>query len=367
MEFRHSGNGAVRRRRVLLDDNSAPSSNKATPNKSKRQAGSALKYAEAARADCEARISDLIPTRIYSLLCWFLGGFALVTGLVVLHGYRLQWVQYLGSGSLSILDLTQQPNLASWFSTVALAVASFTAVLIYKIRRHRVDDYRAGYRIWVWAAGFLLLASLNTAAGLEDVTRGIAFHLTGTLILGDGYVWWVLLVVAAFVPLACLLTLDLRRSPGATLVLLSAIGCYGMAALLRMQIIAPGDVQAQEILTPVATLLGHLMIVMGLWIFARSVYLGAQEKVPLEKMAGAKKNRGSAAEIKLGVKNGSQEKHLQDTSQTCKTDLEIGAETESCHDNLADSSDTETKQSNRLSKAERRRLRKQQRRQNKAA
>ena len=50
MEFRHSGNGAVRRRRVLLDDNSAASSNKSTPNKSKRQAGSALKYAEAARA-----------------------------------------------------------------------------------------------------------------------------------------------------------------------------------------------------------------------------------------------------------------------------------------------------------------------------
>ena len=367
MEFRHSGNGAVRRRRVLLDDNSAASSNKSTPNKSKRQAGSALKYAEAARVDCEARISDLIPTRVYSLLCWFLGGFTLVTGLVVLHGYRFQWAQYLGSGCLSILDLTQQPNLATWFSTVALAVASFTAVLIYKIRRHRVDDYRAGYRIWVWTAGFLLLASVNTATGLEDATRGVALHLTGTLIWGDGYVWWVLLVVATFIPLACLLTLDLRRSPGATLVLLSAMGCYGLAALMRMQIIVSGDVQAQAVLTSVATLLGHLMIVMGVWIFARSVYLGAQEKLPLEKMEGAKKDRASAMESKWSVKNRSQEKHLQETFQTRKTDLEVEADTEGHHEDLADSFDTETTQSKRLSKAERRRLRKQQRRQNKAA
>ena len=367
MEFRHSGNGAVRRRRVLLDDNSAASSNKSTPNKSKRQAGSALKYAEAARADCEARISDLIPIRVYSLLCWFLGGFSLVTGLVVLHGCRLQWSHYLGTACLNILDLTQQPNLATWFSTVALAVASFTAVLIYKIRRHRVDDYRAGYRIWVWAAGFLLLASVNTAAGLEDVTRGIALHLTGSLIWGDGYVWWVLLVVAAFIPLACLLALDLRRSPGATLVLLSALGCYGLAVLLRMQIIVPGDVQAQSVLMSVATLLGHLMIVMGLWIFARSVYLGAQEKLPLEKTEGVTKNRDSATKSKPGIKNHNQEKHLQETFQTCKTDLEVTADTDEVHEDLVDSFDAATTQGKRLSKAERRRLRKQQRRQNKAA
>ncbi len=367
MEFRHSGNGAVRRRRVLLDDNSAASSNKSTPNKSKRQAGSALKYAEAARADCEARISDLIPIRVYSLLCWFLGGFSLVTGLVVLHGYRLQWSHYLGTACLNILDLTQQPNLATWFSTVALAVASFTAVLIYKIRRHRVDDYRAGYRIWIWAAGFLLLASVNTVAGLEVVTRGIALHLTGSLIWGDGYVWWVLLVVAAFIPLACLLALDLRRSPGATLVLLSALGCYGLAVLLRMRIIVPGDVQAQSVVMSVATFLGHLMIVMGLWIFARSVYLGAQEKLPLEKTEGVTKNRDSATKSKPGIKNHNQEKHLQETFQTCKTDLEVTTDTDEVHEDLVDSFDAATTQGKRLSKAERRRLRKQQRRQNTAA
>ena len=101
--------------------------------------------------------------------------------------------------------------------------------------------------------------------------------------------------------------------------------------------------------------------------FARSVYLGAQEKLPLEEMEDVTKERDSATKSKPVVKNHNQEKHVKETFQTCKTDLEVPADTDEVHEDLVDSFDTETTQGKRLSKAERRRLRKQQRRQNKAA
>ena len=39
-----------------------------------------------------------------------------------------------------------------------LGSSSLTALLVYVIRRHKMDDYRGRYRLWLWCAAALLIA-----------------------------------------------------------------------------------------------------------------------------------------------------------------------------------------------------------------
>ena len=43
-----------------------------------------------------------------------------------------------------------------------------TAVLIYTLRRHRLDDYGGRYRLWLWAAACWFVMSMDEACTLHE-------------------------------------------------------------------------------------------------------------------------------------------------------------------------------------------------------
>src|SRR5205823_14278964 len=55
-------------------------------------------------------------------------------------------------GRIAAFDLDGEGSLGAGFSAALLALSGVTAVLIYTLRRHRLDDYRGRYRLWLWAA-----------------------------------------------------------------------------------------------------------------------------------------------------------------------------------------------------------------------
>ena len=59
-----------------------------------------------------------------------------------------------------------------------LLLASATCLLIYSIRRHRIDDFRGRYRIWLAASAACLVLSANSVAGLHSVLSDVieSFH-----------------------------------------------------------------------------------------------------------------------------------------------------------------------------------------------
>ena len=376
MEFRHSGNGGNRRRRVLFEDPSSDSdSTTATPRR-RKGAGGPFKYANAARAECEVRLADLIPQRAFSLITLWLFGLILTTSLVTLHQQHRAWAQLLGLSRhcFSIFDLSTTSNLSSWVSSSALALAAFTAVLIYRLRRHLVDDYRGRYRVWLWAAMLLLVGSANCSAGFERLVTSISIRYSGTTLWGDGYVWWIVTAVTVALPLAVMLLIDMRHSFLACVAMLLAVSCYGIGGALRLGLlhtVYPSAGALQVVATTTAAHLGHLMVLMSLWTFARYVLLGAQGKLSTSRKKGTVREKRSAARTRIGSESKTRNKTQIETAggaskYSRRSDLDSATSTTTRYDTSLDDKSQDFGGS-KLSKADRRRIRKQARRQGRAA
>ena len=54
-----------------------------------------------------------------------------------------------------------------------------TCLLIYSIRRHRIDDFRGRYRVWLAAAVACVVLSADSVAGLHDALAQSLSHHTG--------------------------------------------------------------------------------------------------------------------------------------------------------------------------------------------
>lgn len=374
MEFRHSGNGGDRRRRVLFEDSPSVLVDSAAAPSNPTKPNASLQYADGARAEFEYRLTDLIPQRIFSLTLMLLFGLMVTAGLVTLHQRHQTWAKLLGvpKDCFAIFDLSTTANLSSWVSSSTLALAAFAAVLIYRLRRHLVDDYRGRYRVWLWSAMLLLIISANCTASLERLVTSTSIRFSGKLLWGDGYLWWILTAAVITLPLAITLLVDMRHSFLSCIAMLLAIGFYAVAAILHLgllPIMYPAAATLQVVVTTTATHLGHLMVLMSLWTFARHVLLGAQGKLStfLKKQTTAVKtstqptNKIAAGKTRDKINQATTSHASKSTSR--RTDLE-----KTTKSNQIDfSEESQEDIARKLSKAERRRLRKQARRQSRAA
>ena len=372
MEFRRSGTSGGRRRRVLLEDTS---SMKDMAPPSHQRSGTVTKYADAAQAECDVRLADLIPQRIWSLCLLCLLGIGVTSGLIWLHQQHQTWAVWLGlrPDTFSVLDLSSKSSLVCWVSSAVLAVAALTSMLIFRLRRHLVDDYRGRYRIWLWGGMLLLLMSAHCTASVESLVTDVATHLLGTTLWGDGYIWWVLVASVVALPMTLMVLIDMRHSVMASLTMLLGLGCYGASVGLRAEVLSglhPILSTARVESMVIAAHLGHLMVLMSMWIFARYVLLGAQGNVStdvrMERTNREKKEFASATAANSKKKSdaivGSKK------AKSRRSDLDkVSSYDGSIEANELTASEAVNGGGRKLSKAERRRLRKQARRQNKAA
>ena len=160
-----------------------------------------------------------------------------------------------------------------------LLAASVAALLVYTVRRHRTDDYQGRYRVWLWAAGCWFLMATDQAASLREGFRDVMIALTGTPLLGDGSLWWVVVYVLVFgaVVRGCCWTCgragfrsspwSAPRSPTAWRWPLSRLETVGTAA---------GEVMFRA----GSEMAGHLMLLAAMGLHARYVILDAQGLMP---------------------------------------------------------------------------------------
>jgi hypothetical protein len=147
MQFRND-----RRRRVLADELA-----QAQPARSSKEARltppeRAEVYTDEARHDRQPRLVDFIPQRNLSFSLLGLAAIAAISGLETLYLYRAQIANWLGDDAVLAFDVAQRTSLAQWALSAGLAAASVLALMIYSLRRWRVDDYHRRYRVWLLAA-----------------------------------------------------------------------------------------------------------------------------------------------------------------------------------------------------------------------
>jgi hypothetical protein len=148
------------------------------------------RYGDAEFLNQALRLQDLLPRRSIGLVLLLLVGAAIIVGLEAAY----DWMSSRAGPSvtaLTTLDLNAKGSLGQWFCSLTLLSASGVAMITYKIRRHRLDDYQGRYHVWLWAAGCGFLIASDQAANLREAFCSAMIGLTGSRLFGDGAIWWI--------------------------------------------------------------------------------------------------------------------------------------------------------------------------------
>src|SRR3954468_9168913 len=169
-----------RRRRVLKDDLLSGSAGRTAHRVAPAcDAEDAPRYSDAAGVENHPQVTDFVPRRYGTIAVVGLFGLAL-TGLTsALHFFVLPMAMSGGMYSAAAFDVTARGNLTAWLAGVVLFLASGFCVMTYSIRRHRIDDYRGRYRVWLAAALACLALSANSVTGLHGVLSEVLTYATG--------------------------------------------------------------------------------------------------------------------------------------------------------------------------------------------
>jgi len=318
-------------------------------------------YAPAVLEERQPKLTDLIPLRPYVVVMLGLVGLTVIAAIeaIYIHLYQPK----LGGAWLRGVDLAQRGSLAEWFSSVTLLVGAALSIVVYSIRVHRVDDYRGRYRVWLWTAGTLVLGSLATVTGVHESLNQACVSLAGTQNALSDYLWLAIYGVV-FGGIGLWLAAELWPSIEAFMTLAIAAVLYMLAAAAHVELLPIEGMLLSVVCGTTALMLAHGTLLYSLTLFARHVHLDAQGRLLVN--AEPVKRKKSKSKAKLAVvsddaddskrKRGSKSAATEDEASETQT---IGASISAATLKSPTEDDgEEDAASGKLSRAERRRLKK---------
>jgi hypothetical protein len=204
-----------------------------------------------------------------------------------------------GAAHLTALDATERGSVAAWFSSLVLAAGAGLALATFSVRRHRVDDYRGSYRVWLWMAATLAWASLDATSGIHAALGLVLARLAGQSptvaapLAAATTISWLALYGLAFGTLAIRLAIEVWNSIPSLTALAIAVLAYFLAALGTLGMLPASGPLVASVVHSTLLLAGHVALVSAILLFARHVYLDAtgRLKVPLDPERKPKKQR----------------------------------------------------------------------------
>lgn len=297
--FRRSGSLEERRRRLLSDSLLAAAlglgSRPVRPRRNSRRRVRLLRsanYGDGRFLEDLPRLIDLIPLRAWSVAAVLAVGLLAITGLLVLHAWAPRLAAWAPSGRMVAFDLEDPRGLARWFSTLVLACAALAAVTVYSIRRYKLDDYHGHYHVWLWAALCWLYMSAEQTTCLRQTLSDVLIVLTGTSLVGDGSVWWMIFYGFLIGGVAARLLVDMRGCTLSSLALVGAAACYGVVLLGHFRLHGGFNSGDPVVLRYGAVLVGNYLILMAMLLHGRYVLFDALGLLP--QAAGSEMLRQTA-------------------------------------------------------------------------
>ncbi len=369
VQFFRSGQHDDRRRRVLTEEVTA--SAVATPAKSAAR-GAARRYAVEALRDHQPRLIDFIPQRLTTLCLLFALGLAVIGGLEAIYATR---VLDLKETRLPSFDLMAEGSLNNWFSSVALDLAGVVALVIFSLRRHRMDDHHGRYRIWILAAVCWLWLSVDEAASLHESLQAALTELAGQSAKETEMLWigtYALLIGGV----SLRLIFEMRPCRSSITAFVFSGATFAASIVAHMGWLPPAALEYQVLIEEGCEMGGSLLLLLAMCLHARYIILDTQGLIA----ARPQKEQDAKETSRRGLFGGKKTKidaaHATVKPSSKRSDLEsVTAKKVADDDEDEDDSDTDGDEDddessrahdvNKLSKAERKAMRRQQERQRK--
>jgi len=238
--------------------------------------GDTPRYGAGANIENHPQVTDLVPRR-YRVVAL---GAILALGLgclaeTVAH-FAPQLSEKLTVVSAAELTHSLADRLVAWTSTTLLLLTVGYTRLIHSLRKHRVDDYRGRYRIWRTAGWAAIVAGFATITGVHTIVGQVLGHVTGWSLLPNSPGWWLVPTVLLGSWLLVRLAVDVAECRTALTAYVLAIGCFALAAASAAGF-APALITAwPDTPSRLLPLCGNTMLFAGSILFARYVVLDVQ-------------------------------------------------------------------------------------------
>lgn len=250
---------------------------KETKNQFRTPAGrdGVREYFDRAMVENQPRLTDLIPKSLWAYLAMLLLG--------VINIYACQQA-FLHTRALDpdkfpvrLFDTTGPGNIAAWCMSVMLLLLSVGSVFVYLLRRHKADDYKGRYRLWLQMALFSGVLSFEAATGAHEILAVALGQFDISSPWNESSFWWLILVSLGAVYLSLRLLIEFKARPGMLVMLamvvmgMIAAGCSHLGEVIGESALTTEVAQSSLLMG--ATLVACLMA----WLNARRIYLDAQQ------------------------------------------------------------------------------------------
>lgn len=268
-------NGRWGRLRRVLNEDLSTSTVIYGATDTERTPGDTPRYGAGANIENHPQVTDYVPRRFRVMGLIIAGGAALglLAETVAHHAASLS-----GLLGVSAIELTEtfSDRLVGWTSAIALIVAAAYARIVYLLKRHRLDDLRGRYRVWRHASLLAILLSANCVMGAHTILSHAAGHLTGIHPLGSDKAWWLVptMLVGAWV-LGRLIR-DAAECRTALAAFVLAAACFTVSIVCAAGWSPADSPLWSESLTRSLPLVGWLCALTGTLLTARYVVLDVQ-------------------------------------------------------------------------------------------
>ncbi len=292
-----------RRRRVVIEEATSQLENGAseldesveTEARTNRKQKQGRNYLPGAQRRHQPKSTDWIPKRPSSVAIFMTTLFAIAAAIV-----GATWLVPGGSGAgLSSgiqerLSVHGSSSLSVWFSTVLFLVSGLASLQIHALRQHRSNDYAGTYRIWLFFAGLLILASINCVVDFGGLLQEMAGRSR------NGTTPWTAFAISAaqFVALGVIFVrgmVEVRKSPASLAVICLVWLAYSVALALRVPGIESQMVQDDGFSAASLNLFATTGTLAAIVIYARHVYLRANGLVAFVAESAKPKRKPKAA------------------------------------------------------------------------
>ena len=276
-----------RRRRILVDEGSRDLPGKKAVQQDVAEGSS---Y-EADTLSRQPQCVHFLPRRLWVHPLLWLFTFMGMAGLIGLH----RWQMERADGPWELFELQHPASLATWMAAVGLLMITVLALNIFSLRRHRKSDYHTRYRWWVWVSATAVLSSLAVTTSWHRVAaRALDAATEWDLPWGD-QLFWLVPTGVLYTFLAIRLLLEFRGCRIAILALAAAWGLFCLRGGMHLGYPFPGSWQSG---IEGGALIGMVaLLCCGFLWYARYVLLDVEGRLPLRitrvKRAAKLSNRSS--------------------------------------------------------------------------